>query len=148
MNIQIKPYNPLDEKALLDIIQLNVPTYFAPEEVDDLRDYLRNHIDLYFTVFDNTTVIGGGGLNRNKETGLGALSWAFLHPDYQSKGIGSLLLQHRLAILTTDATVKTIRVRTSQLVYPFFEKKGFKTADIQIDYWAKGLDLYEMILTK
>ncbi|MDR0230094.1 MAG: GNAT family N-acetyltransferase [Flavobacteriaceae bacterium] len=148
MNIQIKPYNDHDEQALLAIIQLNVPTYFAQEEVEDLREYLRHHIDMYFTVFDNDTIIGGGGINRTKETKLGALSWAFLHPDYQQKGIGGLLLEHRLNILKQDADVETIRVRTSQVVYPFFEKKGFKTIDVQADYWAKGLDLYEMVYLK
>ena len=40
--------------------------------------------------------------------------------------------------------VKTITVRTSQLVYKYYEKFGFQTKEIIKDFWAKGYDLYRM----
>lgn len=148
MNIQIVPYQATFEQPLLNILQQNVPTYFAQDEVDDLREYLNHHIDLYYVVLCDETLIGGGGINRTLETKLGALTWAFLHPDYHRKGIGAMLLNYRLAILKEDPNVKIIRVRTSQVVHQFFAKNGFTIQKTEKDYWAKGLDLYEMIYSK
>lgn len=144
MQINIRLYQTTDKQELLDILQVNVPTYFAQTEVDHLSEYLEQHIDLYFVAVDNDRIIGAAGVNRNYETASAALSWGYLHPDYHRKGIGSLLLKHRLEILIQDTKIKTIQVRTSQVVYSFFEKHNFKVIDIQKDYWAPGLDMYVM----
>jgi ribosomal protein S18 acetylase RimI-like enzyme len=49
-----------------------------------------------------------------------------------------------MAKLKTFPSVQTIMVRTTQLVYRFYEKAGFKLVEQQKDYWAEGLDLYRM----
>lgn len=144
MNIEIRPYQNSDKQELLDILQLNVPTYFAQEEVNDLAEYLDHHLDLYYVALDGSRIIGAAGVNRNFDTESAALSWGFLHPDYHRKGTGSLLLKHRLGILTNDSRIKHIQVRTSQVVYRFFEKHNFTLTEVQKDYWAEGLDMYVM----
>lgn len=146
MSITIRPYQKEDKQILLDILQLNVPTYFAQEEVDDLALYLDQYLDLYYVALDNDKIIGAAGINRDFEKEFASLSWGFLHPDYHRKGAGSLLLKHRLDILKPDHRIKTIQVRTSQVVYHFFEKHNFEVIETQEDYWAKGLDLYVMRL--
>ncbi|MCC9044366.1 GNAT family N-acetyltransferase [Myroides sp. M-43] len=144
MHFTIRPYQSTDKQELLNILQLNVPTYFAQEEVNDLAEYLDNHLDLYFVALDNNKIIGAAGINRNVEAESAALSWGFLSPNYHRKGAGSLLLKHRLNILSQDTRIKTIQVRTSQVVYKFFEQHNFRLIEVQKDYWAPGLDMYIM----
>jgi hypothetical protein len=38
-------------------------------------------------------------------------------------------------------------VRTTQLVYPFYQKLGFEIRKSEPDFWAPGFDLVEMELT-
>ena len=71
---------------------------------------------------------------------VGKLSWDIFHPLHQGKGLSTKLTQFRIEALKKYPSVKTISVRTSQLVYPFYEKFGFKTKEIIKDYWAIGFD--------
>ena len=41
----IRPFNFTDKDQLIDIFRLNVPKYFAPEEVHDFEQYLNDHSD-------------------------------------------------------------------------------------------------------
>ena len=41
-------------------------------------------------------------------------------------------------------SVLRITVRTSQLAFGFYEKRGFELKGIEKDYWAEGFDLYRM----
>lgn len=144
MTISIRPYHKRDEQALLNIIQKNVPEFFAAHEVQELQAYLQGHIDQYFVIEDHQTIIGAGGINRYPEEQLASISWDYIDPTYQKKGIGSLLLTHRLTILLNDSSIKRIRVRTSQKAYQFYQRFGFVTHHTQTDFWGEGLDLYEM----
>jgi len=54
------------------------------------------------------------------------------------------LLNHRIEKLRNISSIKKIIVRTSQLVYKFYEKQGFVLLEVKKDYWADGLDMYKM----
>ena len=43
-----------------------------------------------------------------------------------------------------SSSVRRITVRTSQLAFGFYEKRGFELKGIEKDYWAEGFDLYRM----
>ncbi|HZF63296.1 MAG TPA: GNAT family N-acetyltransferase [Chitinophagaceae bacterium] len=83
-------------------------------------------------------VICCGGFNFSEEGAKAKISWDILHPDYQRKGVGSKLLQFRIHKLKEIETVKNISVRTSQLVFQFYEKHGFELKEVVKNYWAGG----------
>lgn len=143
-NIFIRAYTPADKQQIIQLLQLNTPTYFSPEEEKDLIHYLNNEIELYYVIEIEQQVVGCGGINFSEDKKTGIISWDILHPEFQGKSLGRSLLNYRIEQLKKSEGIQKITVRTSQLVYPFYEKGGFKLNEIVKDYWAKGYDLYRM----
>lgn len=141
----IREYKPDDKEELLNILRLNVPTYFAESEIDDLANYLDSEIERYFVVEIDRKLVGAGGINFADHNKIGKISWDFIHPDFQGFGIGRKLLTHRLQLIKSMESIEKISVRTSQLAYQFYEKSGFTLLNISKDYWAEGFDMYEMV---
>ncbi|HRB72835.1 MAG TPA: GNAT family N-acetyltransferase [Flavobacterium sp.] len=146
--ISIRNYKNTDKPAVIALLQLNTPQYFSPEEEADLIFYLDNEIEQYFVVEYDNKIIGSGGFNFSEDLTTGKISWDILHTEYQGKGIGGMLLKHRMEKLKALNHIQLITVRTSQLVYAFYEKNGFELKEIVKDYWAAGFDLYRMEYTK
>jgi len=142
--MHIRNYTPTDKAFLLEILQLNIPQYFAESELHDLENYLEHEIEQYFVAEIENEIVGAGGINFDWANQTGKISWDFINPKFQKMGIGKALLDHRIYILQTTEGIKHITVRTSQLAYQFYEKNGFQLQNIIKDYWAKGFDLYEM----
>ncbi|SFC02645.1 Ribosomal protein S18 acetylase RimI [Flexibacter flexilis DSM 6793] len=144
--MKIRAYQSTDQAAVMELLRLNTPTYFAPEESQDLRYYLDNEREYYFVVEENGTVVGCGGFNcADCPPDTAKISWDIFHPDSQGKGLGTALLKYRLEQLQAMGICNVV-VRTSQLVYCFYEKLGFKLVYQQPNYWAEGFDLYQMLL--
>ncbi|HEX8574826.1 MAG TPA: GNAT family N-acetyltransferase [Flavobacterium sp.] len=144
-DIHIRAYTPLDETALLQILKLNIPTYFAETEINDLKVYLNTKVESYFVVELNNQIVGSGGINFLDNYQEARISWDVIDPEYQGRGIGKELLNYRLEILKSMESIKIISVRTSQLVYRFYEKNGFVVKEKIKDYWAEGFDMYTMV---
>lgn len=142
--MEISTYKPTDKAAVLNLITLNTPSFFAIHERDELDEYLMKYIELYYIVRHQGEIVGAAGINFENNGQHATMSWDIIHPDFQGKGIGSLLVKHRFAILAGYPKVRKILSRTSQLTYPFYEKHGFTTVDTKKDHWAPGLDLYAM----
>lgn len=140
----IRDYKPTDKNTLLQIIRDNTPAYFALEEEQDFSDYLDNEIEDYFVVETDGQIVGCGGVNFEENKTTGIISWGMVHPDHHGNKIGSALLQYRLDFLKNIKSVTRITVRTSQLVYKFYEKHGFRLIESKKDFWAKGIDMYYM----
>lgn len=141
---KIRVYVPGDKQAVLELLRLNTPAYFAPEEESALMYYLDHEIEQYFVLEANNKVVGCGGINFAENKTVGKISWDIIHPGLQGKGFGSLLLNHRLDILKSTNGIKRITVRTSQVAYRFYERSGFVLTEKVKDYWAEGFDLYSM----
>jgi [ribosomal protein S18]-alanine N-acetyltransferase len=54
------------------------------------------------------------------------------------------LTQYRINQINENPKIELIVVRTTQLVYKFYEKMGFKLEKVEKDFWAKNFDLYQM----
>lgn len=145
MNITtIREYQPTDKNAVIDLIRQNTPAYFAPKEEADFSNYLDSERELYFVLLLNKKVVGCGGINFTKDKASGKISWDIIHPQHQGKSLGTRLLKYRIEKLRTIDGIQNLTVRTSQLAYKFYEKKGFILKKIKKDYWAKGYDMYSM----
>lgn len=144
--VTIREFTLQDKEGVVSIFKLNTPQYFSPDEEKDLRNYLENEIERYYVLEVESKVIGGGGINIGEDKITGKISWDLLHPDYQGQGFGTFLLKYRIERLREFKDLQEITVRTSQLAYKFYEKSGFKLTEKVEDYWAKGFDLYKMVL--
>ncbi|MBK8415505.1 MAG: GNAT family N-acetyltransferase [Bacteroidetes bacterium] len=140
----VRKYLPGDRSAVLELLQLNTPIFFSPAESKDLEYYLDHEIESYFVLEINGVVTGSGGINYSEDKKTGIISWDMIHPFYHGKGLGSILLKHRLKLLQTTPLVEKIRVRTSQHTFHFYEKSGFVVLNKVPDYWADGFDMIEM----
>lgn len=140
----IRKYNHNDLGKVLEIFRLNTPEYFHPSEETDLRQYLEQEIEDYFVVEAYNQIIASGGINYFPKQKIARISWDVITPHAQGKGVGSELMAHRLNFLLDNPDVEVIVVRTTQKVYLFYEKMGFKLEKMEKDFWAEGFDLYEM----
>ncbi len=142
--IMIREYKSIDKNAVLELIRLNIPKYFASSEEDDFSRYLDSEIELYYVLLFDKKLVGCGGINFSDNRMTGKISWDILHPEYQGKSLGTYLLKYRIKKLKSIDSVQRITVRTSQLAYKFYEKRGFELLEVKKDYWARGFDMYRM----
>lgn len=141
----IRKYNKDDKADLIELLRLNTPKFFDPSEEKDYINYLEIHSTNYFVLEDGNKIIGAGGVNFGFDDGKTArISWDIIHPDAQGKGFGTKLTDFRIKEIKKNTTVNKIVVRTTQLVYKFYEKIGFQIEKIEEDFWTKGFDLYQM----
>lgn len=142
--IKLREYRQTDKSALMHIFRKNIPEFFDEDEVKDFENYLEQHLEAYFVAESAGVLVGAGGINFADNGRIANISWDFIDPDYQGKGIGKALLKFRLDYLKKMSGITDIIVRTSQFAYGFYAKQGFSLEQITRDYWAQGYDLYYM----
>jgi len=140
----IRSFNVADQDKLIAIFMLNVPQYFAPEEVNDFEQYLSQHSETYLTIEHEGKIIGGTGYYVNISDKSGRITWIFFHPDAKGLGAGKEAVEYCINILRADPGVYKLVVTTSQFAFKFFEKFGYEVVKTEKDYWGAGLDLYLM----
>ena len=124
--VVIKEYEPADKNAVMDLIRLNIPMYFAVEEEAAFDMYLDRERELYYVLLVDELIVGCGGINFADNMTHGKISW------------------DRIEKLKAVESVRKMTVRTSQFVYGFYEKHGFELKKVVKNYWAQGFDLYDM----
>lgn len=145
--MQIKPYHKDHKAAVLHLISLNTPSYFAAHERKELYEYLDKFVELYYVAESEGEIIAAAGINFENDGKDATMSWDIIHPAHQGKGIGSLLVSYRIAIIKEQhPSVTKIVSRTSQLTEAFYKKQGFTTVKHIKDHWAPGIDLCTMEL--
>ncbi|AOM80611.1 GNAT family N-acetyltransferase [Pedobacter steynii] len=140
----IRKHEARDRSRIVELLKLNIPEYFSPNEEADLIDYLDHHADNYYVVELDGVIFGCGGFNLSEDGETGKLSWDFFHPESQGKGLGSALTKFRIQKIKEIEGIKTVSVRTSQLAHEFYAKFGLELREIVKDYWDKGFDLYRL----
>ncbi|KAA6438200.1 GNAT family N-acetyltransferase [Rufibacter glacialis] len=142
----MRKYQQDDKAAVIALLRLNTPDFFDPSEQIDLEEYLESKLEDYFVVEENAEIIGAGGINYFPKEKTARISWDIIKPEAQGKGVGRKLMEYRINHLNKKKEIELIVVRTTQLVYRFYEKMGFKLTKVEKDFWAKNFDLYQMEL--
>ncbi|MBE0390793.1 GNAT family N-acetyltransferase [Flavobacterium sp. PL002] len=140
----IRKYSQKDKLEVIKLLQQNTLDYFDPAEESDLENYLEKEVEDYFVYEENEKIIGAGGINYFAQDRIARISWDLIAPEAQGMGIGKKLTHFRFSHLNNNPNVELIVVRTTQLVYGFYEKMGFNLIKVEKDFWAKGFDLYLM----
>lgn len=143
MKIKLRPYQPQDTQAILDIINYNIINSTALYDYN-IRSYeqqkaiLEEKINKYFPVIvaeENGKVVGFGMYSefRFREAYKYTVEHSvYVDNDYHGKGIGKLLLQELIQLAKKQKLHTMIAVidAENQSSVDFHEKFGFKTVGI------------------
>jgi N-acetylglutamate synthase-like GNAT family acetyltransferase len=142
----------------LNAFKSNVPIFFTATEITDFELFLNRFEQLnfeetqervyYYVVVVDGKVVGCGGFGFYNPTEDITLIWGLIHNNYHKTGLGEQLLSHRLQQITALYPGKLVTIDTTQHSYGFFEKYGFVTLKITLDFYTKGMHRYDMVLQK
>lgn len=123
----IREYEDSDFAKCCQIYDLNAPGKFPKDSDDVFRKELLANDTLRFVVMLDNDLIGTGGISIAEYTDSlqsAILSFGLIHPEYQSKGIGTALLAYRCSILPRKnwSVSMTSAGNGTEL---FFKKLGF-----------------------
>lgn len=156
MNVKVRSYQKSDKHGCMEAFKSNVPLYFTHEEISQFEMFLDNFLirsmteknyiqTFYYVVEQNKKIIGCGGFGDKEGTSNITLAWGLIHKDVHKQGFGEKLLAHRLNEIQKLYPGAPVLIDTTQFSYPFFEKFGFETTKITKDFYAPGMDRYDMI---
>ena len=124
----------------------NVPTFFAPNDLEEFRAFLHQPQGAYLVGTIDGTVRACGGYYVNAD-GVAGLTWGMVHTDDHRRGLGTELLRYRLDRLREDPRVWCVQLHTTPAATGFFARFGFVTEGLVKDGYAMGLDKVTMRLT-
>ena len=127
----IRSYKPEDKTELINLVRINTPQFFDSSEEADFNSYLDNELEDYYVVVEENKIVGCGGINYENEVKTAVISWDIIHLDHQGLGIGKQLLVHRIECIKKNNTIQTIKVRTAQFTYKFYEKGSSKSYEFE-----------------
>jgi RimJ/RimL family protein N-acetyltransferase len=128
--LSARNYTNEDRAACLALFDSNVPDFFAASERREYSNFLDDLPCPYLVLCSpGDGVIAAGGYYVTEEANQGALAWGLVNRACQRRGVGTELLQLRLARLRASG-VDTVRVRTSPRSQRFFEHCGFRLVQV------------------
>lgn len=135
----------MDGTACLAVMRSNVPGFFLERELDEYELWLASRSSPYLVIVAATgEVLACGGYAVDAPSGIAGLTWGMVAAQHQRRGLGSLLLDERIARIARDPKVREIRLDTSQHSRGFFERHGFEVSDARRDGYGPGLDRIEL----
>lgn len=126
--VTIREYMPENKEAVMDLIRLNTPAYFAPEEEEDFSRYLDNERELYYVLLWDGKIVGCGGINLADHQTTGRISWDIFHPQYQGRSLGTRLMQYRIEKLESIGTVRKSQSGLRKWLTAFMKNRDLSCA--------------------
>ena len=144
--ISIRRYETRDREGCLAAFRSNVPEYFIASDEDEVQRFLDNIPGIYFVVeADDASILACGGIAEETDPSVATLCWGIVDASVQRIGIGTRLLQHRIAeFLSKHPSVKRVRVNTTQKVQGFYERHGFRVLEVRAGAYGPDLDHVRM----
>jgi ribosomal protein S18 acetylase RimI-like enzyme len=155
--IVIREYECTDRDACIAIFKSNIPNFFAENELaffitwldaqDEEQVAYKNAMEQdYFVAVQEGRIVGCGGFYITRDDKVARLAWGMVDNSLHKQGIGKALLIHRISSIEILFPGYKITLDTTQHSCGFFEKLGFKTEKITKDFYAPGMDRYDMVL--
>ena len=135
MHTHLRDYTPADRHACLTSFRSNVPAFFSAQDEDWFISALDEPDGPNFVVVCDGQVVGFGGYEVSSTYNHAVLVFGHIHAQWHGRGLGSRLLQHRIAHLKAHGPpTKYLIIDTTIQVTPFYVKHGF---DI-VAHWRAG----------
>ena len=144
-----RAYEAPDMDACLAIFDSNTPAFFAPEERDDFARFLTQGSDRdrpYLVLERTGTVIACAGLIVEAAARQAIFAWGMVDRRLHREGLGTRLVQARLALARDNPIVEEVLLDTSQHTHGFYETFGFEVTKVTPDGYAPRLDRWDMRL--
>lgn len=150
----IRPYQASDYSGCIQAFEGNHPEFFADHEKIEFQELLddlsqgKDEDSLYYYVveIENQIAACAGFYFPDNESNTAGLVWGMVARQFHRKGIGKQLLTFRLNKIRELRPGASVILDTTQLSFPFFEKLGFRVTQVTPDFYAPGLDRYDMVL--
>lgn len=151
----IRPYQASDYSGCIRAFEGNHPEFFADHEKAEFQDLLTGLTEpddqdpvFYYVVETEGQIAACAGFYfPDNQPGIAGLVWGMVAREFHRNGIGKQLLTFRLNKIQELRPGSSVILDTTQLSFPFFEKLGFRITEVTKDFYAPGLDRYDMILT-
>lgn len=145
--IVIRRYRAADERAVVEAMKSDMPDFFHPSELPWMRSYLKQKGNPNFVICEGGKVLGFGGYAIDAYSNRAYLCWGHLTRVAHGRGLGSVLLLHRLVHLTEAKNrPRYVAMNTIPTVAPFFERHGFVRYGEWKDGFRSGFDMVELML--
>ena len=131
----IRDYSPSDKESALQCFRSNVPGFFSPSDEAWFESALDEPDGPSFVVVNEEGVIGFGGYEVSDTYNSAVLVFGQIHASWHGKGLGRMLLEHRIKHLREHAQpTRYLVVDTILKVAPFYVKHGFEI----VAHWKEG----------
>jgi N-acetylglutamate synthase-like GNAT family acetyltransferase len=144
-DMKFKEYTSLNYNDCLELFELNCPSFFAEEERDDYKQYLKFNSDRYLLGYKENSIVCCFGIGNNSE-GISCLRWIMVHPNFYNRGYGNAMMSY-LMNHVIDKAQKKILISTSQHTEAFFSKYGATKLNFIKDGWGKAMHRIDMEVT-
>jgi [ribosomal protein S18]-alanine N-acetyltransferase len=127
----IRALDDNDFEICESIYRLNESRYLPPGYTGVFSDWLRNRRASILVLEFDGKVVGLGGINikRERNADLAALTFGLVHPDFQRRGIGTVLLLARLLLLPPTNSRWMVVLTTTDKSFTFYSRFGFTFMD-------------------
>ena len=138
-----RPYRPADRAACFELFDGNCPEFFAPNERDDLVEFLATPPAGYEVCLLDDKIVGAFGVLREAQ-GL-TLRWIMVSSSAQGQGVGRAIMDRAIATVRASGG-GPLHIATSQHSAAFFAKLGAQEIRRIPDGWGPGMHRVDMLL--